>query len=114
MSSSAQQSFSASQFDQSYRPTRLGNWEVPKATTSKRPTFRGAGYTTKIIVDDNGHILPGKGKRQPEVEQLPEAHRWPEKAPLSSDRNRGAATMGCGARGVCVRRVARRLRGCFC
>lgn len=91
--------FTAQQFEQSYRPSRLGNWEVPKSTAPATPTFRGAGYTTKILVDDRGHLLPGKARKaSADDAPMPQMYRWPEKRLLSQEKYTGAATMGCVAR----------------
>ncbi|KAG8466918.1 hypothetical protein KFE25_008297 [Diacronema lutheri] len=87
--------FTAQQFEQSYRPSRLGNWEVPKSTAPATPTFRGAGYTTKILVDDRGHLLPGKARKaSADDAPMPQMYRWPEKRLLSQEKYTGAATMG--------------------
>ncbi|XP_046666382.1 uncharacterized protein LOC124358133 [Homalodisca vitripennis] len=48
--------FSANQLEREFRPTRLGNWEVPK-WLPQRPRARKT--TTKIIANDRGHLLPG-------------------------------------------------------
>uniref|UniRef100_A0A1B6KXH3 Cilia- and flagella-associated protein 126 n=1 Tax=Graphocephala atropunctata TaxID=36148 RepID=A0A1B6KXH3_9HEMI len=48
--------FSANQLEREFRPTRLGNWEVPK-WLPQRPKARKT--TTKIIANDRGHLLPG-------------------------------------------------------
>ncbi|XP_050520005.1 uncharacterized protein LOC126893646 isoform X2 [Daktulosphaira vitifoliae] len=46
-------------FEKAYKPTRLGNWEVPKWHLN-RP--KGRSTVTKIIVNDKGHLLPGVQK----------------------------------------------------
>ncbi|XP_054263818.1 uncharacterized protein LOC128987127 isoform X1 [Macrosteles quadrilineatus] len=48
--------FYANQLEREFRPTRLGNWEVP-SWLPQRPRARKT--TTKIIVNDRGHLLPG-------------------------------------------------------
>lgn len=47
------------QFEKAYKPTRLGNWEVPKWHLN-RP--KGRSTVTKVIVNDRGHLLPGVQK----------------------------------------------------
>lgn len=47
------------QYDKAYKPTRLGNWEVPKWHMN-RP--KGRSTVTKVIANDNGHLLPGVQK----------------------------------------------------
>lgn len=47
------------QFDKAYKPTRLGNWEVPKWHLN-RP--KGRSTVTKVIANDRGHLLPGVQK----------------------------------------------------
>lgn len=44
------------QLEREFRPTRLGNWEVPK-WLPQRPRARKT--TTRIIANDRGHLLPG-------------------------------------------------------
>jgi hypothetical protein len=86
--------YTASQFEASYRPTRLGNWEVPASPRSRVPKARTS--TTKFIVDANGHLLPGartQASSFPDA-KTPPTYRWPEKTVLSTDAYCGAATMG--------------------
>lgn len=47
------------QFDTEFNPTNLGNWEVPKWYPDKPCIRKGC---TKIISNDQGHILPGLKK----------------------------------------------------
>lgn len=47
------------QFDKAYKPTKLGNWEVPKWHLN-RP--KGRSTVTKVIANDRGHLLPGVQK----------------------------------------------------
>lgn len=94
-------SHSANQFDNSYKPSRLGNWEVP-ATRRAPAVARGPGGTTQIIVDDKGHLLPGKstkGKSFPDVApgEIP-SYRWPDNMGSSAHKYGGGATMGCALR----------------
>ncbi|XP_044729679.1 uncharacterized protein LOC123293028 [Chrysoperla carnea] len=51
--------FRAEQFDTEFNPTNLGNWEVPKWYPDKPCIRKGC---TKIISNDQGHILPGLKK----------------------------------------------------
>ncbi|VVC39830.1 Domain of unknown function DUF4812 [Cinara cedri] len=51
--------YTCNQFDKAFKPTRLGNWEVPKWHLN-RP--KGRSTITKIIANDNGHLLPGVQK----------------------------------------------------
>ncbi|XP_050441827.1 uncharacterized protein LOC126846461 [Adelges cooleyi] len=51
--------YSCNQFEKAYKPTRLGNWEVPKWHLN-RP--KGRSTVTKVIVNDRGHLLPGVQK----------------------------------------------------
>ncbi|RZF37708.1 hypothetical protein LSTR_LSTR003119 [Laodelphax striatellus] len=48
--------FSANQFEGSFKPKKLGNWEVAKWFPERPRAHRTA---TKIIADDRGHLLPG-------------------------------------------------------
>uniref|UniRef100_A0A2S2Q4Q3 Cilia- and flagella-associated protein 126 n=1 Tax=Sipha flava TaxID=143950 RepID=A0A2S2Q4Q3_9HEMI len=51
--------YTCNQFDKAYKPTRLGNWEVPKWHLN-RP--KGRSTVTKVIANDKGHLLPGVHK----------------------------------------------------
>ncbi|XP_039293206.1 uncharacterized protein LOC111056386 [Nilaparvata lugens] len=48
--------FSANQFEGSFKPKKLGNWEVAKWFPERPRAHRTA---TRIIADDRGHLLPG-------------------------------------------------------
>jgi hypothetical protein len=90
-------SLSANQFDSSYRPSRLGNWEVPAATRRAATVARDPLGNTKIIVDDNGHLLPGKstkGASFPEHAREIPTYRWPDSMGSSTHKYCGGATMG--------------------
>lgn len=47
--------FSANQYESEFKPKQLGNWQVPQ-WYPKFPRRRSG--TTKIIVNDRGHLLP--------------------------------------------------------
>jgi len=86
-------SFSAQQFDNSFTPKRLGNWEVP-AYRVVDPPARPPGFRTTAIVDASGHLLPDVPKRMTSFVTGYESttpKRWPTdpNAPFS-----GVATMG--------------------
>ena len=86
-------SLRAAQFDDGFKATRLGNWEVP-ALRDKAPAFRPPGFRTSTIVSDNGHLLPGTPKRMTSFATGYEAasyKRWPA-SPIAF--HTGAATMG--------------------
>ena len=55
-------SLGCQQFNNDFVPKRLCNWEVP-AMREKEPVVRPPGHRTQIIVDDDGHLLPGTPKR---------------------------------------------------
>ena len=89
--------FSAQQFESSYKPSRLGNWEVPAATRRATAVARGPGGTTTIICDDRGHLIPSKAKKGnsfPEVAGQIPAYRWPDNTGSSAHKYSGGATMG--------------------
>lgn len=89
------QAHAAMQYEASFAPKRLRNWEVPAVRTVS-PTAKGAGFRTQTIVDDKGHLLVGPklmnsfnsgfGSSSPK--------RWPEaqKGPIVPFASR--ATMG--------------------
>ncbi|KAJ1641418.1 hypothetical protein T492DRAFT_919481 [Pavlovales sp. CCMP2436] len=89
---------SANQFDRSYKPSRLGNWEVPKSepkSLGKTRTLAGeAVNTTRFIVDEKGHLLDRSKKGSAFAVSMAVSSRWPEKQGLSNDTYPGAATMG--------------------
>lgn len=47
------------QYNNAFNPTRLGNWEVPKRHLN---CPKGRSTVTKVIANDNGHLLPGVQK----------------------------------------------------
>ncbi|BET03450.1 Hypothetical protein NTJ_16268 [Nesidiocoris tenuis] len=51
------------QFERSFQPERLGNWQVPKKYPHERPRAR-RGHT-KVIANDRGHLLPGVPRIEP-------------------------------------------------
>uniref|UniRef100_A0A1B6CFG0 Cilia- and flagella-associated protein 126 n=1 Tax=Clastoptera arizonana TaxID=38151 RepID=A0A1B6CFG0_9HEMI len=53
--------FNANQLEREFKPQRLGNWEVPKWFPQR---LRPHKTTTKIIVNDRGHLLPGVQRQQ--------------------------------------------------
>ncbi|XP_063726360.1 protein Flattop homolog [Symsagittifera roscoffensis] len=51
--------FSANQYEEPFKPERLGNWEVPLLHREFPETRDGF---TQIIADDRGHLLDGVPK----------------------------------------------------
>ena len=85
--------YSAQQFDDAFRPSRLSNWEVP-AFRASTPLARPPGFQTVPIVDDNGHILRDVPKRLTSFTTGYEGKvqgRWPVSATAPFG---GASTMG--------------------
>ena len=85
--------YSAHQFDDAFRPSRLSNWEVP-AFRASTPLARPPGFQTVPIVDDNGHILRDVPKRLTSFTTGYEGRvqgRWPTSATAPFG---GASTMG--------------------
>eukprot|EP00965_Chrysotila_dentata_P257173 6212791-Pleurochrysis_carterae.AAC.2 len=81
-------SYSAMQFESSYKPTSLCNWEVPKVTEPKG----ASGRKMDFLVDDNGHLLPSVPKVNNSFgDAQPDTLRWP-KSPLH--KKPPVATMG--------------------
>ena len=86
-------SLNACQYNGTFQPKRLGNWEVP-ALRERDPTPRPPGFRTSTIVDDNGHLLAGTPKRMTSFSTGYESSsykRWPVS---TLEPNTGAATMG--------------------
>ncbi|GAB4823938.1 hypothetical protein N2152v2_010984 [Parachlorella kessleri] len=91
--------YSASQFDNSFRPHMLGNWEVAdthkqQPSNASSPTCKTEDGRTIPIVDKNGHLLVKKRPaafNKPPVYAL-SAPRWPQVNP--SIKGTAAATMG--------------------
>jgi hypothetical protein len=86
-------SLNCQQFNNDFVPKRLCNWEVP-AKREKTPQLRAPGHRSKIIVDDDGHLLPGTPKRMTSFStgyENTSPKRWPVSpvAPFT-----GVATMG--------------------
>ena len=84
---------SAQQYDATFKPTRLNNWEVP-AIREREPMPRPPGFRSVPIVDENGHLLPGMPKRLTSFStgyETTAPKRWPvtPSAPFT-----GASTMG--------------------
>ncbi|XP_072158731.1 uncharacterized protein [Bemisia tabaci] len=49
--------YSANQYEDDFKPRRLGNWEIPKQPYGDRPKIKRR--TTRVIADDKGHLLAG-------------------------------------------------------
>lgn len=88
-------SFHAGQYERFYRPVALGNWEVPKPDTHKKPVAKAAGHRTSFICDDRGY-LKGPKKMTSFTHTEPEAreYRWPKNYARSIYKYPGASTMG--------------------
>ncbi|EDV29217.1 uncharacterized protein TRIADDRAFT_51280 [Trichoplax adhaerens] len=56
--------FHANQFENAYSPGRLRNWEIPKQYKKKPRSLNGY---TRIIANNNGHLLAGIPKRKESV-----------------------------------------------
>lgn len=96
--------YSASQYEQDYLPTRLGNWQVPAVeqklgtAPSRHSTLQQPPKTTTMfMVDDRGHLKPGVKKinnsfriKLGPTDSAPT--RWPK--PSVSIKAAPAATMG--------------------
>ena len=83
----------AAQFNNSFTPKRLGNWEVP-ALRDRTPFARPPGFRTVPVVDDKGHLLPEVPKRMTSFStgyEMTSHKRWPVSL---LDPHGGAATMG--------------------
>lgn len=71
--------------------------QVP-AKRERTPKTRAAGFTTTIIVDDNGHVLPGHNKRMTSFQPSGEVaglKRWPE-----SSTHPSPPVAGMGYKGI--------------
>ena len=88
--------FHAFQYEGSFSPTRLCNWETP-AVRLKTPVPRTPGSRTSIIVDKNGHLLPSAPKTMTSFSTGYEAitpKRWPDAQRGPVAPYGGAANMG--------------------
>ncbi|WIA32216.1 hypothetical protein OEZ86_003065 [Tetradesmus obliquus] len=94
--------YSAGQYEHSYLPHRLGNWQVWDSEKLQHSTSAKAGQTQQrqdksFLVDDRGHLLPGVKKvnnsfrtRLSPSDSAP--CRWPKPSPVVGSPP--AATMG--------------------
>lgn len=65
ISSETRFGFAASQYERSFTPKRLNNWEVPddsKLAQDRFGVLQPRTGKTKTIVQDNGHLKPGLRK----------------------------------------------------
>eukprot|EP00966_Prymnesium_polylepis_P294664 6804585-Prymnesium_polylepis.1 len=89
-------SFSSMQYEASFAPKRLCNWETP-AQRVKTPISKGPGGRTEIIVSANGHLLPSAQKTMTSFSTGYESitpKRWPDAQRGPVAPYGGAANMG--------------------
>jgi hypothetical protein len=87
---------SAMQYNTSFAPKRLCNWEVP-AVRATTPAAHGAGFRTQTLVDDKGHLLPGVPKMMTSFStgyETTGSARWPTAQKGPSAPFGGSAGMG--------------------
>ena len=90
--------FSAFQYEASFAPKRLCNWETP-AVRAKTPVNKGPGGRTEFVVDNNGHLLRSAPKLNSSFSTGFESitpKRWPDAQRVTggSAPYGGVATMG--------------------